>query len=337
MLTTIDTHTAGGPTRIVTGGVPPLRGASVAEKMADFQARFDDIRKLLMWEPRGHRDMFGAVITEPTHPRADVGAFFLTASGYLPACVHSAIGVATAGLATGFVPRPDTAADGVLRMEVPAGLIDLSPEYDGDALRSIAVRTAPAFVHTAAAELEIDAGRQVRACIAFSGVFFLLVDVEQLRPLLPDAEDPIAPARAADLAALGTRLLAAADHALPVRHPERSEDGRIALAMIYEVGADGRVRDIVIGRAGGIDRSPCGAGTGAMLAMRVAEGKLETGRTLVLDSFLGTRFTGRALSTAEVGTRSGIVPEIRGTAHVTGMHRFILDADDPLNEGFLIQ
>ena len=128
ILSTIDTHTAGGPTRIITSGIPPLHGSDVAAKMAFFKSNFDSIRKLLMREPRGHRDMSGAVLTSPTHPEADVGAFFITGAGYLPACVHSSIGIAAAGLGAGFIATETVQSTGQLKMEIPAGLISLRPD-----------------------------------------------------------------------------------------------------------------------------------------------------------------------------------------------------------------
>ncbi len=330
LLTTIDTHTAGGPTRIITGGLPPLPGKSVAEKAEHFQAHHDGIRKLLVLEPRGHRDMYGAVVTESLHPDADVGAFFFTASGYLPACVHSAIGVATAGLSTGTMGvRPD----GTIRMEVPAGVISLSPQTrDGD-VASIAIQTNPAFVHTPSAQIKLDDARSINASIVFSGVFFALVDIGQLDVPRTPSGALIGPENAQVLRALGVQILDKANQQIKVHHPQNPAATAIALVMFYEPLEDNHARDIVIGVSGAIDRSPCGAGTGAMVTNLFTMGSLQANQEYVLESFLGTRFTGRIVEAATVGSFHGAVPEIRGSAYITGMHQFVLEVGDPLNEG----
>jgi proline racemase len=334
VLSTIDTHTAGGPTRILTGGLPPLPGDTVREKMEYFQAHHDPVRKLLMHEPRGHRDMSGAVLTEATRADADLGVFFLTSGGYLPACVHSSMGVAVAGLQTGFLP-PSPRPDGTLRLEVPAGLVILIPAYEGGVVRSVALRTPPAFVHTPAVEVELGEGLPVRGAVVFSGVFFLIVEAEQL-PGDPAGEaPPIAPESASRLGELGVRLLESANRTLQVAHPADPCADFIPLVMICrEVGAR-YGRDIVIGRTGAIDRSPCGAGTGARVVQLFMEGRLGLEEEYRNESFLGTSFLGRVVEPAEVGPYPGGVPEVSGSAFITGMHQFLLDQHDPLPEGFI--
>jgi proline racemase len=329
LLSTVDTHTAGGPTRIVTGGLPPLPGRSVAERMEYFREHHDPVRRLLLHEPRGHRDMYGAVLTPPATPDAQIGAFFMTAGGYLPACVHSSLGVAVAGLQTGFLQPPE--AGGEILMDVPAGVVRLRPRMSGDRVDAVAIRTPPAFVHTP--DLELDMGllgldRPVRAAVVFSGVFFVLVDVGEIG-------GTIAPEAADRLAAMGVRILEAANRTTSVSHPERPGPATIALAMIHEQTGPGSSRDMVIGAGGGIDRSPCGAGTAALVAWLHGEGCLDPGEDYRVESFLGMSFTGRVIEPLTVGSFDGVVPEVEGSAYVTGMHSFVLDPDDPRPEGFL--
>ena len=333
VLTTIDTHTAGGPTRTLTAGLPPLPGASVAAKMEHFRAHYDPVRRLLMNEPRGHRDMSGAVITEPTVPDADLGVFFLTASGYLPACVHSSIGVVTAGLETGFIGsrgRPG----GAILMETPSGLVTLIPEMKDGSVASVSLRPAAAFVHTRSARLDVGGGLCLEVALAYSGVFFVLVDVGQLGFPACASGTSIGPENAARFAALGAQVLKAANDAFQVRHPDNPAVNSIALAMFHEEAGDRHGRDIVVGAGGGVDRSPCGAGTAAKVSWLFAEGRLSAGEDYVNESFLGTRFVGRALGPARVGPYEGALPEIQGSAFVTGMHQFVLEVGDPLPEGF---
>lgn len=279
--------------------------------------------------------MAGAVITEPTHPEAAIGAFFLTSSGYLPACVHSSIGLATAGLEAGFIGRGPETAGGTIKIETPAGLISLLPEFDGEKVQSVAIQTRPAFVHTSSTELRIGPDRAVKVSIAFSGVFFILLDVKQPDVAMPADKKRIVPENAQGLTALGVRALEEANRSFELRHPEDPMIDSVELVMIYEELENRRARDIVINRDGVVDRSPCGAGTGAKVTYLFTEGKLKVREEYINESFLGTHFVGRVLQSARVGPYEGAVTEIKGTAFVTGMHQFMLDPSDPLDEGFV--
>ena len=336
ILSTIDTHTAGGPTRIITGGIPPLNGGDVAAKMAFFKSNFDSIRKLLMREPRGHRDMSGAVLTSPSHPEADVGAFFITASGYLPACVHSSIGIAVAGLGAGFIASKTVQSTGQLKMEIPAGLISLRPIYEDKVLRSVAVQTAPAFVSIPNTEIELGESGSIEISVVFSGLFFALVDIDQLTKLKPVVQRELCAENASHYAALGGKILEAVNRACDISHPDKPELLSVDFVMFYEQRKEKLARDIVINANGGIDRTPCGAGMGAKLADLFSRGQLATNEDCILESFLGTRFTGRVLETTKVGPFDAIVPQIEGMAYITGMHQFVLDLTDKLREGLVV-
>lgn len=329
VVTTIDTHTAGGPTRTVVAGIPQLRGKSVAEKMEHFRTHFDGLRKLLMLEPRGHRDMSGAVLTTAANPSASTGAFFLTSAGYLRACVHSSIGLVTAGLETGFISLPGEADS--IQLEVPAGIVSAMPRYEGDKLSSVAIRLPPAFSCGAHEQLQLYSAKTLPVALAYSGVFFVLVNARDLP--LPDQS--IVPQRAKQLAEIGVEILSAANRQFKISHPENASVNSFELVMIYEEIGARHARDIVIGRTGSIDRSPCGAGTGAMVTQLFTEGKLPADEDYVVESFLGTKFIGRIVSPAKVGAFPGAAAEIEGTAYVTGMHQFLLDSEDPLAEGFI--
>lgn len=159
VLTTIDTHTAGGPTRTVIAGIPQLRGESVAEKMEYFRTHFDSLRKFLMHEPRGHADMSGAILTTAADPEAVTGAFFLTSGGYLRACVHSSIGLVTAALETGYISHDTIGEGGSIKLEVPAGIVSAMPRYKGDKLSSVAIRMPSAFSYSAQEQLQLDSGK----------------------------------------------------------------------------------------------------------------------------------------------------------------------------------
>lgn len=308
-ITTIDTHTAGGPTRIILSGLPPIAGTTAAERMADFKSRHDGIRKFLLNEPRGHRGMYGAVLGPPPTSEVDRSVFFMTTGGYLPTCVHGSIGVATALLTDGsLTPRPD----GRVYFDTPGGVVPLMPRYRDGRLAEIALRTPPGRVLDPAMSIALD-GRRIAAAAVFCGVPFLVVAAEQW-----DRAATIDNLRF--FVELAPRLLEAAgpNFVLALFHDRAAGGGR------------GELRDVVIGRTGGIDRSPCGAGVGALAIQEHQAGRLGEGERLSVTGVIGTRFTGAAV---ERDSR-GITAEITGGAWVTGTHQFRLGDDDPLPEGF---
>lgn len=326
IFSTIDTHTAGGPTRILTSGVPFLPGSTVAEKFVHFQAHFDPIRKLLLTEPRGHKDMYGAVVTETRLDDADIGVFFMTAAGYLPTCVHSAMGVAAAMLQTGALTLEPPRVE--LAFETPSGLIALEPNFRVGKIHSISLKTNPAYVQEIGATLRAGE-RDLSVDLVFSGVFFVLVD--------SDANGlEIGQGRLPDFVALGQQVLAEANRRFETRHPELPRIKGFALALFYERIDKSHFKDIVIGRTGGVDRSPCGAGSGALAALQSVKGEIASNEEIDIEGIIGTHFGARIVRQAKVSTYAGGVPQVSGSAYVTGFHQFVLDADDPLKEGFVL-
>lgn len=326
IFTTIDTHTAGGPTRIITSGVPFLPGKSLAEKFSYFKEHYDSVRKLLLIEPRGHKDMYGAVITEVINPKADLGVFFMTASGYLPTCLHSAIGVATAFLETGALILEHDKNE--LAFETPSGLMILEPDYQSGEVQSIGLQTQPAYIQDVGTMLRVG-GSEFSVSLVFSGVFFVLIEagrnrLELKRELL------------LEFIALGPQILAEANRRFETRHPELPEIKGFALALFYDQKDKNHFKDIVIGRAGAVDRSPCGAGSGALAVHQFVKGELKPGEEIDIEGVIGTHFGAQIIRQARVGPFIGGMPRISGSAYVTGFHQFVLDAGDPINEGFLI-
>jgi proline racemase len=205
------------------------------------------------------------------------------------------------------------------------------PRYKGDKLNSVAIRMPPAFSCSAQEQLQLDSAKELSVALAYTGVFFVLVNARDLS--LPDRS--ILPQGGKKLAELGVEILSAANRQFQISHPENASINSFELVMIYENIDDRHARDIVVGRTGSIDRSPCGAGTGAIMTHLFAQGKLQAGEDYIMESFLGTRFTGRIVGPAKVGSFAGAVPEVEGTAYLTGMHQFLLDSEDPLPEGLI--
>lgn len=327
ILTTVDTHTAGEPTRVVTGGVPFLRG-SMAEKRRQLEAEYDSIRTTLMHEPRGHADMFGAILIPPTHPKADFGVVFMDTGGYLAMCGHGSIGAVAAALATGLVPRQEPQTE--VLMDTPAGLVRARAEIEDGRVGQIAVENVPAFLYLNNVTIELPSG-PLGIDISFGGNFFALVPAHKLG-LTVD------PSQLEDLVRRGMEIRRAIGQQLEVVHPTKPHIDTVDLVEIYvdrpEEGVD--CRNVVIFGQGQVDRSPCGTGTSAKMAALYANDRLGLREPYVNQSIIGTRFTGRLLREETLGDLTAVVPEIAGHAYVTGFHQFVVDSCDPLKDGFCL-
>ena len=321
----IDTHTAGEPTRVVVSGVPFLHG-SMADKRRQLQEEYDHIRTTLMLEPRGHADMFGAILVAPTHPEADLGVVFMDTGGYLAMCGHGSIGAVVAALATGLVPRqePET----TVLMDTPAGLVRARAEVEGDRVGQVSIENVPGFLYRDGVEIELPSG-SLQVDISFGGNFFALVPAERLGLSVELSDLP-------DLIRRGMEILAAINEQVKVVHPTEPHIDTVDLVEIYEERPEEGVdcRNVVVFGEAQADRSPCGTGTSAKMATMYAHGHLDLGEPFVNQSIIGTRFTGRLLREGAVGDFTAVVPEIAGKAYVTGLQQFVVDPGDPLKTGF---
>lgn len=329
LVSTIDAHAAGEPLRIVTAGAPVLPGATILERRRYLAEHHDDLRRLLLFEPRGHADMYGAILTPPVTPEADYGVLFLTNEGYSTMCGHGVIALTTALLETGMLPRqePETSVG----YDSPAGLIRARATVSGDQVTSVAFRNVPAFQYAVRLPITLASG-PIEVDLAFGGAFYVLVEAEALGVA-------VEPARAGELTRLGMEIKRAVDAAHEVRHPLEPE-----LAGIYGTiisgppsgpGRDGR--NITIYAEGAVDRSPCGTGTSAKRANLYATGGIGLDQLYVHESVIGTTFTGRVLAETEVAGRPAVVTEISGRGFITGFHQFVVGADDPTGAGFLVR
>ena len=323
----VDSHTEGMPTRVVTGGVGPVPGATMLERKEHFERHLDELRRLLMLEPRGHAAMSGAILQPPTREDADWGVLFIEVSGCLPMCGHGTIGVATVLVETGMVAvtEPET----VVALDTPAGLVHARVAVSEGHATAVTLRNVPAFLARRDATVEL-AGGPVGYDLAFGGNFYAIVDAA-------GCGLEVDPARAPELIAHGARIMAAIeDQDRPV-HPSDAGIGGIRHVMFTAPGRDGAdARGAVSIHPGWLDRSPCGTGTSARMAQLHARGELELGRDFVHESVIGTRFTGRLVEETEVGGRPAVVPEITGRAWITGIGQYLLDPSDPFPAGFAL-
>jgi proline racemase len=326
LVTAVESHTEGMPTRVVTGGVPALPGATMLERKLRFEAERDDLRLFLMREPRGHGAMSGAILQPPTRPDADWGVLFVEVSGCLPMCGHGTIGVATVLVETGMVVVTEPVT--TIRLDTPAGLIEVRVAVEDGRARGVTLRNVPAFVDALDVTVDVPGYGPLTYDMAFGGNFYAILPAAAvgLRPVPRDADALIAAGRAIRAAIEAT--------ARPV-HPE---DPRIAgchHVVLHEPGTDGaHARAATSIHPGWLDRSPCGTGTSARLAQLHARGELAVGEPFVNASVLDTRFTGVVVEETTVAGSPAVVPEITGRAWITGTATYGLDPDDPFPSGF---
>jgi len=325
----VDAHTEGMPTRVITGGLAPLPGESMQERRLYFERHLDDLRLLLMREPRGHSAMSGAFLQPATRPDADWGVLFVEVSGCLPMCGHGTIGVATVLVETGMVEvtEPETR----IRLDTPAGLVEVAVAVSGGRAERVTLRNVPAFVSALDAEVEVDAlGGPVRYDMAYGGNFYALVPAASIG-LAP------VPANSEELIARGLAIADAINASAPPVHPLDSAIRGCKHVVFHAPGEDGaNARNATAIHPGWLDRSPCGTGTSARMAALHARGELAIGQEFVNESIIGSRFTGRLVEEVSLGTTPAVVPEVSGRAWITGMAQYLLDPTDPFPTGFAL-
>jgi proline racemase len=324
----VDSHTEGMPTRVITGGVGPIPGASMLERKLHFEEHMDDLRLLLMREPRGHGAMSGAILQPPLRDDADWGVVFIEVSGCLPMCGHGTIGVATVLVETGMVEvsEPET----LVRLDTPAGLVEARVAVEGGRARSVSLRNVPSFLLARDRSVALNGG-SVTYDMAFGGNFYALLPAA-------DAGLEVDPARASELIERGLEIMAAINESERPVHPGDERIAGCRHVVFTAPGEDGphSQRSATSIHPGWLDRSPCGTGTSAKLAQLHARGELRAGEEFVNRSVIGTRFGARIVGTTAVGGLPAVVPEISGRAWITGMSQYMLDPEDPFPAGFAL-
>ena len=324
----IDGHTAGNPVRLVAGGAPLLRGASMIERRADFLARFDWIRTGLCFEPRGHDMMSGGFLYPPTRDDADCGILFIETSGCLPMCGHGTIGMVTFGLEHGLItPREP----GTLRIEVPAGVIDIAYGEEGGRVRWVRIRNVPAYVAATGIAIDVPGFGPLSVDVSYGGNYYAIVEPQGAYTGLDD----LGASRIVELSRTVRNLM---QEAFEPVHPLDERIRGVSHVLWADVpkseGADGRNAVFYGERA--IDRSPCGTGTSARLAHLVHKGTLQVGDSFVHESYIGSRFIGRVEESVDVGGVPGIIPSIEGSAIATGFNTVWIDREDRFWAGFSV-
>jgi proline racemase len=329
-ITTIDAHTAGEPFRVITGGYPDLPGDTILERRRYAREHLDHLRTALMWEPRGHADMYGCIITPPVSPEADIGILFMHNEGYSTMCGHGIIGIAKVALETGLLPvaEPET----TVRIDTPAGLVTAHARVEGEQVTRVRFHNVPSFVLALDQAAEVPGLGQVRYDIAFGGAFYAFVQAE-------DVGVTCTPEDFRPLIEKGLAIKRAVMADRPIPHPFEPDlsflYGTIFVGPPQDKGAHSR--NVCIFAEGEVDRCPTGTGVSARLAIHHARREIGVGEPMVVESIIGTRFVGRIVETMSFGPYPAIIPEVEGTAHITGRHEFLIDPADPLRNGFILR
>ncbi len=340
---TIDAHAAGEPLRLVIDGLPAPEGRTMLEKRAWATKRLDHLRKAIILEPRGHVDMYGALLTEPVTQAANAGILFMHNEGWSTMCGHGIIAVTTIAIERSLIwhAAPEAGGGGSnagkptsaeIRFDTPAGLVHARAllSHHGDLVRveSVAFRNVASFVFEPSLLVPVG-GRKIPVDIAFGGAFYAIVDAEA-------AGVPIDGAHLPELRKLGMKIAREVERLRRVVHP--NDPGLEGIyGTIFTAPAhlpDAHLRNVTIFADAEVDRSPCGTGTAAVMAVLNDMGLLLDDVPFVHESIVGTTFKGRVVDRLEVGGRPAIVPEIEGSAWITGEHTFLIDGDDPLKAGF---
>ena len=322
----LDGHTCGNPVRLVTGGGPLLKGATMSERRQDFLARFDWIRRALMFEPRGHDVMSGSILYPPTRDDCDAAILFIEVSGCLPMCGHGTIGTVTMALENGLITP---AVEGTVRLDAPAGPVTATYVRNGDHVDSVRIRNVPSFLAFSDVKIEVEGLGELVVDVAYGGNFYAIVEPQKNYAGI----DALG---AGGILGLSPRVRTAINQAVDAVHPLDPTIRGIGHVQWTDQPRDRRAqgRNAVYYGDKAIDRSPCGTGTSARMAQLAARGRLAVGQDFVHESIIGTLFEGRVEAADRIGAVDAIVPSIAGWARQHGINTIFVDSRDPLAGGF---
>lgn len=327
VLKTIDAHVGGEPLRLIVDGVPRPAGKTMAQKRDWMKRHADEMRRALVLEPRGHRDMCAAMLTEPVAPGGDAGVLFLQNDGYPAVLGHGIIAVSTIAIEAGLMTFT---GDPHITFDTVAGTVHARARMQGRSVDSVVFSNVPSFVASGGHTVKINS-RELRVDIAFAGCFYAIADTEAIGI-------PLTVSRLPELRRLGVAVRTAIDATSAVTHPV--DDHLSGIGGVIFTGPpqdpEAHLRNVTVFADGALDRSPCATGTSAVMAVLEAMGLLQDDQPFVHESVIGTLHRGKVSRRTQVGEFPAIVTEIEGTAWITGEHTFTVDDDDPLRDGFLI-
>jgi trans-L-3-hydroxyproline dehydratase len=329
-ITTIEAHTAGEPLRVITDGLPEIPGDTILAKRRFAQEHLDDLRKALMWEPRGHADMYGCIVTEPVTPDGDLGVLFLHNAGFSTMCGHGIIGLAKVGLDTGFIDKPGDAP--MIKMDTPAGRVTAWAKRENGRVSTVSFLNVPSFAYALDQIVDVPGLGQVRYDVAFGGAFYAFCQAADLGLR-------VSPANFRSLIDVGVRIKQAVSKSLSIQHPFEEDLSFLYGTIIIDQAHDpaNHSRNVCIFADGEVDRCPTGTGVSARAALHHTRGELKLNEPFTVESILGTTFTGEATEAIQFGPYQALVPRVTGSAHITGRNELLIDPADPLANGFILR
>ena len=329
-ITTIDSHTEGEPFRVIIDGFPELPGETILARRRYAKKNLDHLRTALMWEPRGHADMYGCIITPPVTAEADIGVLFMHNEGFSTMCGHGIIGITTVALETGLLPM--TTPETTIKIDTPAGLVTAHARVAEGRVQSVYFHNVPSFVLALDEVIEVPGLGKVHYDIAFGGAFYAHIQADEVG-LTCTPED------FRELIEKGMAIKRMIMASRPIPHPFEEDlsflYGTIFIGPPLVEGAHSR--NVCIFAEGEVDRCPTGTGVSGRLAIHHARGEIGLNQPIVIESIIGSCFSGKVVQTTTFGFYPAIIPEVEGTAHITGRHEFLIDPNDPLREGFVLR
>lgn len=326
----IDSHTAGEPFRVVVEGLPDIHGATMIERRRFAETHFDDLRRTLMWEPRGHADMYGAFVGPPVDPSSDLSVLFIHNDGFSTMCGHGIIALTKVVLDTGMLPAegPET----VIRIDTPAGQIEATAQIPAGVVQSVSFRNVASFVAALDQNIDVPGLGMVRYDLAFGGAFYAYVGAADLGLSIDPSSTP-------RLIEAGRAIKQAVVASGQIVHPMEPSLGFLYGVIFIGPAQDPghHSRNVCIFADGEVDRSPTGTGVSGRLAIHHARGDVAIAESITVESILGSTFTGRVVETTDVGGVPAVIPEVSGTAYVTGRSELWLDPADEFGRGFLVR
>jgi len=327
---TVDLHTGGEPLRVFIEGLPEIKGKTILEKRRYFRDNFDYIRTGTMFEPRGHADMYGAIITEATTADGDLGVFFMHNEGYSTMCGHAMIALGKLLVETGMIEKDE--ADSEIRIDAPPGRITLKVKLDGKKVVSTSFKNVPSFMLMENQNIDVPGIGVVKFDIGYGGAFYAYTNAKSL-DLKLDGSDYN------KLIDYGKKIKHAVMDNFEIKHPFEEDlsflYGTIFIGDAYD--KSNHSRNVCIFAEGEVDRSPTGSGVSGRVAIHHAKGELKVGVKITIESILGTTMHVKILEETTYGPHKAVIPEVSGTAFITGKNEFWFDPDDPLREGFIFR
>jgi len=329
-ITTFDVHAAGEPLRIITGGWPQLPGESILSKRHYLEENYDFLRQAILWEPRGHANMYGCILTEKERPDSDFGVLFLHNQGYGTMCGHGIIGLVTYVLETGIIEAKGDHP--ILKIDTAAGQVRARAVLKSGRVSEVSFQNVPSFVYALDQEIDVPDFGKVLIDIAYGGAFYAFCRAEDLKVSL-------IPENFSRLIDLGMRIKKAVMKRLPILHPfEKELSFLFGTIIIGPAQAQGHhSRNVCVFADGEVDRSPTGTGVSARAALHYARGEIQPGEVFIVESILGTCFKGCVKEVTTFGPYPAVIPEVTGSAFITGRAEFFISPDDPLKDGFLLR